>query len=136
MNRFRNKGFALPTVIFFLVIVAGIVTMMAKLSANQAGSTALSIQSARAYYAAQSGVEWAAKQVDDDATWCGSGSLNLTAGLVGFSVAVSCDALNTYVEGGKTISMYEISSVASKGAFASSPDYVYRKITATLSTEN
>ncbi|MBL4606301.1 MAG: hypothetical protein JKY01_00515 [Pseudomonadales bacterium] len=136
MKYSSKKGFALPMVIFFLVIVSGIVTMMAKLSANQAGSTALSIQSARAYYAAKSGVEWAAYQIDANPTWCSSGSLNLTGGLNGFTVSVSCSALNTYVEGGKSISMYEISSVASSGVFASSPDYVYRKIIATLTTEN
>lgn len=130
------RGFALPTVIFFLVIVSAIVVMMAKLSSNQAGSIALSIEGSRAYYAAKSGVEWAAYQIESNPAWCGSANLSLTGGMMGFTVSVSCSALNTYIEGGKSISMYEVSSVASKGSFTNSPDYVYRQISAVLTTES
>ena len=135
MKKFSEKGFALPTVIFFLIIVASIVGTMAKLSSNQAGSTALSIQSARAYYAAKSGVEWAAYQIKNSAS-CSGANLILTSGLNGFTVAVSCISTNTFVEGGKTVTIYEISSTATSGIYASSPDYVYRRISAVMSTES
>ena len=135
MKKSTEKGFALPTVIFFLVIVASIVGTMSKLASNQAGATSLSIQSVRAYYAAKSGVEWAAHQIENSGS-CSNSSLTLTSGLTGFTVAVSCDATNTYVEGGATVTIYEISSTATSGIFSTSPDYVYRRISAVMSTQS
>lgn len=131
-----TKGFALPTVIFFLIIVAAIVGVMAKLASNQAGSAALGILGVRADFAAKSGIEWASYQIDSDPGWCGSTTLNLTDALTGFVVAVQCVARNAYIEGGKTIVMYEILSTASYGTYAASPDYVYRQVSAMLTTES
>lgn len=131
-----TKGFALPTVIFFLIIVAAIVGVMAKLASNQAGSAALGILGVRADFAAKSGIEWASYQINSDPAWCGSTTLNLTDALTGFVVTVQCAARNTYVEGGKTIVMYDVISIASYGTYAASPDYVYRQVSAMLTTES
>lgn len=131
-----NKGFALPSVIFLIIMVAGIVTAMAKLMSNQAGSTALSVLGVRADSAAKSGIEWASYQIHTDPSWCGTTTLNLTDVLTGFVVTVQCSARNSYIEGGKTVVMYEVVSTASYGSYATSPDYVYRQISAMLTTES
>lgn len=132
----KSNGFALPAVIFFLIVMAGIVASLSKMAANQSGLTSLSLQGIKANYAAKSGVEWAAFQITNDVTWCGSTTLNLMDALSGFSVTVTCTARNSFVEGGNTVVMYEILSTASYGNYSTSPDYAYRQISAVLTTES
>jgi MSHA biogenesis protein MshP len=132
----KSTGFALPAVIFFLIVVAAIVAAMSKMAANQSGSTSLSLQGIKANYAAKSGVEWASFQVASDSTWCASTTLNLTDALSGFVVTVTCTARNSFIEGGKTVVMYDILSTARYGNYSTSPDYAYRQISAVLTTES
>lgn len=135
MNTAEDTGFALPGVIFFIVIVSATIAAMTQLNVNQAISTGLNIESLRAYYAAQSGIEWAAYQVSSDSSWCDEGDLTLAGGLDGFSVKSSCITRRVFVEGEKTVIIYEIKAAASRGTYGVSSDYVYRQISTMMQIE-
>jgi len=59
-------GFSLITVLFLLVVVTGIGGYLVNLSVTQHLGSALAGQESRAYYAALSGLEWAAYSITND----------------------------------------------------------------------
>ena len=136
MKSVNTRGFALPGVIFFIVIVSAIISSMAQLNANQAMATGLNIESLRAYYAAQSAMEWAAHKVSTEPTWCGEEDLTLVDGLHSFNVKSHCIARRVFAEGEHTVVLYEITASASRGTFGVSSDYVYRQISTMMQTES
>ena len=61
----REQGFSLISTIFILVVLASLGGYIAKLSSVQHMTSALSVQSARAWFAARSGLEWVAYQINN-----------------------------------------------------------------------
>ena len=59
----RQGGFGMPMVIFILVVMTLLGTAMMRLSTTGALSIASEIQSNRAFYAAESGAQWAMNQL-------------------------------------------------------------------------
>lgn len=142
---FRQRGFAIVSAIFLLVVLAALGAFMVTFSSSQHAATAIDIQSVRAYQAARAGVEWAMHQVLDldpvngnypaaDALPpCPAGAFP-SAGfagtvLAGFTTTVSCTR-TTYTEGAKNIAMYAITATANSGA-PGTPYYVERQVTVT-----
>ncbi|NIR92194.1 MAG: hypothetical protein GWO08_00525, partial [Gammaproteobacteria bacterium] len=84
-RRGAQSGIALPAIIFMIVIVALLVGSMAQILNLSSGMTDIRLQSARAYWAAKAGAEWAAYQVNvnNDCT-AATGSQNIN----GFTVSV------------------------------------------------
>ena len=86
----------MPVVIFILVIMTLLATAMVRLSTTGALSIASEVQSNRAFYAAESGAQWAMNQLFPPAggggvCFASPSSLNFTtAGLNGCSASVSC----------------------------------------------
>jgi len=119
----KNRGFALPAAIFVLVVVAAIVASMVRLGATQINQVNMSLLTSRAYWAAQSGLEWATHQVS--ATNACFGNTTLTIG--SFAVQMQCTA-DAYQEAGFTsVVRYHVSAVATtQNAAIDDPDYVYR----------
>lgn len=145
----RQAGFTLVATIFILVILATLGAFMVTLSAVSHASSSLSLQGARAYYAAYSGLEWATYFVTDSQSehdeLCGSPTttaFNITTppgtGLAnGFTVTVSCDdrGHQTYTENGIQYQIATISSTATTiGIPIGAPDYATRTVTATVTT--
>ena len=54
----QEKGFAIVTAIFLLVVLAGLGAFVASISTNQQIGAALDVMGAKAYQAARSGTEW------------------------------------------------------------------------------
>lgn len=144
---FRQRGFAIVSAIFLLVVLAALGAFMVTFSSSQHAATAVDIQSARAYQAARTGVEWAMYQVLDldpvNANYPAAGTLPPcpagafpSAGfagtvLAGFTTTVSCNR-TTYTEGAKNIAVYAITATANSGT-PGTPYYVERQVTATAS---
>lgn len=147
----KQEGISIVSAIFIIVVLAIMGAYMLKLSAVQHLSTGLSAQGMRAHFAAISGLEWATllatkSQADhDDIADSGSSfcttpavpvTFTLTGGtLNGFNITVKCDDL---IDGGfqEASENYEVDFItveASKGSVGSN-DYVYRKVSATIST--
>lgn len=131
---FRSeRGFALPTAIFLLVVLAALGAYMVTLSRTSHLSSALDVHSARAYQAARTGIEWAAWQViapPGPATPCPASPSIVTLGatLGAFTVAVECVRTDA-TDGGEAVHVYRITSTATAGA-TGEPDYVERRIEA------
>lgn len=138
-SRTHARGFALPTAIFLLVVLAALGGYMVSLSRSSQISSALDIQGARASQAARAGIEWAAWQVIDPQalqpapTPCPASPTNLVldATLAGFRVTVEC-ARALEVDGADPVAIYQITSTASTGV-PGELDYVERRIQASFS---
>lgn len=126
----RENGFSLIPAIFLLVVLAVLGAVTVRLSAIEHHSVVLTIQSSRAYAAAQAGIEWAAYQALVSGS-CTSSTLSLTeGGLAGFTVATTCTS-TSHTEGSATTNIYVLDSFATAGRYGA-PDYVSRRIRATV----
>ena len=133
-RRAAINGFALPSAIFLLVILAGLAAFMVNFSSTQSITSAQDVQGSRAYQAARSGTEWGLYKVLDptNATvtamvapygtgtfaWPNMPACPATAVLAieGFNVTVNCSS-SDYTEAGTTrsIRVFYLRSTASVG---------------------
>jgi MSHA biogenesis protein MshP len=144
--RIGQRGFALVSAIFLLVILAALGAFMVTMSAVQHTTSAQDVLGSRAYQAARTGIEWGVYQVMNPenatppATQYVCANYNFVPGtatalggtLAGFTVAVTC-ASTPYDEGGNLISVYVLTATATSGAIGGT-DRVERQITATVGT--
>ncbi len=133
-----ENGFALPSAIFLIVILALLAAFMVRISVGQQASSALDVQGVRAYHAAKAGLDIALYQILDpanttvNAAWgasptvaagfpnlpaCSTDVVNATIG--DFTVNVNCTAstagLVYHREGPNNfIRAYHINSVATR----------------------
>jgi len=127
--RSAYKGFALPAIIFMMVIVVLLITAMTRLISTQSTINDLQLLGTRAYWAAKAGGEWAAYRINLNKA-CASGNLNID----GFQVAVACSS-NSYTEAGANVSVYEVNVTAQYGNDPGGINYVSRKWNLVLNVE-
>lgn len=125
----KNTGFALPAAIFFIVIVLLIVTFMAKIQDNQVSTFSLGLQGSKAYFAASSGIEWAA-YIATTTSACPTVSAPTVNG---FSLTTTCTKTG-YAEGSASnnVFKYEVQIKAESGTYGTTPEYVSRLLSATF----
>lgn len=82
-----QRGFALATAIFLLVVLAALGAAMLTFSSTQHAGSAMDVQGARALQAARAGIEWGAYQA-----LRGAGCSGTTLTLDGFSVTVTANS--------------------------------------------
>jgi len=134
-----QRGFALPAVAFLIVIVALIIAGLERINSNQTASSSMGLQSTRAYYAAYSGIEWAAYQVKNNQP-CSNILGDTGLDLNGFQVSVeNCDLVQ-YQEGvtANNVNIYEIRVLATYGGqaqYGNSPDFSSRELTVSMVIE-
>lgn len=121
-----QRGFAIISAIFLLVILSALGAFMLTLSNTQHLTSAQDIQGSRAYWVAKSGVQWAAASIHTAAA-CPASPTSLT--LDGFSVTVTC-AANTYTEGTDSKIVYWVQSTAAAGGSVGSVGYAERVVNA------
>jgi MSHA biogenesis protein MshP len=85
-----QRGFGYIAAIVLLVMLAGLAAGLVRLSTTQQTTSALDLNSARAYQAAGAGIQWALHQALTTAGGCPSGTLSLDTG---FNVTVSCETI-------------------------------------------
>jgi MSHA biogenesis protein MshP len=125
------RGFALPSAIFLIVMVAFTGSAMMNLVGVERSTASLALQGARAFAAASSGIEWGIYRALDDGSCPADTTLALSeGGLVGFQVEVSCTS-SQHDEAGATATVYTLIAVAEYGSFGS-PDYVRRRLQVTV----
>jgi MSHA biogenesis protein MshP len=129
----RAQGFALVAAIFVMVIIALVVTAMARLSTTQHGTVSLSIQQARAYQSARAGLEWGISRGVNGDCQIGPVALSLLGSpLAEFTdVQVECVSMR-YDEDDVEVTIYQLTATAENGKSGSRPDYAYRQLTATI----
>ena len=128
--RAKQRGIALVSAIFLLVVLAGLAVYAVRIGVMQQQSVSAALRAAQALNAARSGINWAAHRAVM-AGWCASATLSLSeAGTNGFDVTVSCTA-TAHAEGGATVNVYVIDVLAEAGAYGG-PDYVSRRLEAKI----
>lgn len=140
----KQHGFSLVAAIFLLVVLSALGAYMVTIGGTNRATTNASIQGARVYQAARSGMEWAIFLIDNATsqaladTACdaninaNSFSLNVS-GLNGFTINTTCSR-TTHSQGGtNNVSVYTITSIATSSAAYGNADYVRRRLTATIS---
>jgi len=120
-----ERGFAVISAIFILVVLAALGAFIMSISTNQQIGSALDVQGVRAYQAARSGVEWGLFQVNSTPAYnfgytstnpntraCPVSPTSFTAAattLSGFTITVTCVA-TAGTNGGPTT--FQVLSVA------------------------
>jgi MSHA biogenesis protein MshP len=130
-----RRGFSIISALFLLVVFSALGAFMLTFSTAQHTASAQDIEGARAYQAARTGVEWALYQVLQVSPTCPSAAplAPLGGSLSGFTVTVACVSPASYDEGGKTVTVYQITSTAKNSAAPGSSYYVERQLQATVS---
>lgn len=131
-----QRGFSIITAIFLIVVLAALGAYAVSLFRVQQTTAAYDELGARAYQAAQAGIEWGAWQVLRGPGTCAaaSGSLALPGSLSPFTVTVACVS-TAHSEAGNPVTIYRLSATAcnqpAAGACpnpAPGPDYVERQV--------
>ena len=118
----QQRGSALITALFVIVIGGLIGAALTQLSGANNQGAALELSAARARNAALAGLEWARYRIDRSGN-CVTGTLNLReAALTGFRVAVTCTR-TTHSNGGSTATVYAVRGFAQYAQFGQT-DYV------------
>jgi MSHA biogenesis protein MshP len=121
----NQRGFTLVGVIFILVVLGILGAAMLTLSQVQTSTGIFALQGARAYVAAQSGIEWGINRALPPNNSCVSTS-SLT--IEGFRVTVGCTGLSV-TEGASTYTVYTLTSVAEMGDYGGD-EYFSRRVEA------
>lgn len=91
MGRRVQRGFAVISAIFILVVMVALGGFILSVSTNQQIGSALDVQGARAYEAARSGIEWGLYRQFRDNNCAGAASFVPAAPtLAAFTVTVTC----------------------------------------------
>jgi len=127
-----QSGFSLISAIFLLVVLSALGTMMVTFFVAQQQSSALDVMGSRAYQAARAGIEWGAYNISTVTPGTGCNGIPSFAGTLAgnlspFSVTLNCSVL-AVTEGSSTIYVYDLTSTATGGGTAGTPDYVERVI--------
>ena len=133
----KSTGFALPAAIFLLVVLGSLAAWLMRMTEMGMAQDALELEGERAYQTAQAGLEagiYAARNGS-----CASQDIAFTGNLTRFTASVACVA-HTADEGGATVTLYEIISVACNQVTAGAcpnpaptlPEYVERHVKAVV----
>lgn len=126
--RRAQRGLALVTAVFLITVLVAIGLAVATTSKVVHDTGTKSLLTAKVYFGARAGLDWAIQQAVASAS-CSGGTLTLTqGGLDGVSVVVTCSQ-TTYT--GSNIVNY-VTSVATIGT-PGDPDYAERRMEATVS---
>lgn len=131
---FRSqRGFALVSALFVLVILALLGAAMVLMSGGHSHTPAAAIEGARAYQSARSGLEWGIHQAlnDPGGTCSPSAGATTNFSLDNFDIQVTCQS-TTFQEGGPTDhTIYHIVSESRTGTFGEH-DYASRRMEARI----
>lgn len=135
----RQRGFAIVSAVFILVVLAALGAFMLSVSTSQQIGSALDVQGARAYQAARAGLEWGLYRQRQAGSCVGATSFNPGAAtLSGFTVTVICAATPDAQSGPTT---YVITATACSQPNAAEPkcpaaspggNYIERRLSVTL----
>ncbi|MEO1751080.1 hypothetical protein [Thiofaba sp. EF100] len=106
----RTGGFSIITVVFVLVVLAGLGLSMSQLATTQHLGQAMAHDGRQAYYAARAGLEWGRSQLTQGSSPQCLASQNLV--VEGVAVTVTCQAASPVTEGAGTYTAYHVQSEA------------------------
>ncbi|WP_417791784.1 pilus assembly protein MshP [Stutzerimonas xanthomarina] len=122
---------------FLIIVIAGAIAAMWRMSATQTATSSLALQQAQAYQAARAGLEWGIARALTNGL-CGENNSSLQVD--SFNVLVVCDPFPISSEDGifdipeeqkDEVVFYSIVATANY-LTPSSPDYAYRRLAAVV----
>ena len=131
----RQTGFSIIVALFILLVIALLATALVTISGVEHQQPLLSLQSKRAHWAAQSGLQWGAHEAITDPAYSCPAQPAAPAiqtlrpsqvGLDGFTVSVSCSS-STHTEHGHTVTVYDIQATARNGTYGQRIDFAQRR---------
>ena len=130
-NRMEKNGFALPMMIFLMVVVSLLVVSMARMLSTEGALTNMGLLGAQAHWSAQAANEWAAYHINRDGS-CPSPPANFT--INGFDITFSCSAA-AYTEASVNGQIFSVTSTAEWGSDPAQMDYVSRTLEVVLDVQ-
>jgi MSHA biogenesis protein MshP len=130
MHKQQSRGFILITVLFLITVLAVMAVVMSSTVSVQNYTTLYSLQQARGFAAAKSGLDYAVQRAVVAAE-CLVGPSVVTLPGIDFTVNTSCSSVPGINEAGNITTVYQISSTASTGTFGN-VGYVTRTLRATV----
>ena len=131
-----QRGFAIVTAVFLIVILALLGAVIVSLSSTQQIGVTRDLQGSRAYFAARAGIEWGVYQALQAGSCAAPSTLPALAGsAAGFTIQVQCarsPAVGSLDEGGTAVVVYQITSTATQGTFGTL-GYVERQLQSVVS---
>lgn len=127
-----QRGFAMVSAIFLMVVLALLGGLMLSLSNSQQISSVRDLLGTRAYYAARAGIEWGAYQALRSSSCSPASPMPNAMAATGFAVQVVCVASGPYDEAGVSVTLYQITATASAGT-PGAHDHAERQLQATVS---
>ena len=130
-----NTGFVLIAALFLLVVLSFVATVTVSIAGISYSTTTLAMQSARAYFAARSGLEWGSYEVTQNPKVCPANTaFYLTqGGLQGFTVNVTC-TVTSFNEGTANLNIFNFTSFATKSTFGER-DYISKEMRTSVAME-
>ncbi len=119
-----ERGFAIVSAIFLLVVLTALGAFMLTFSTSQQITSAQDLQGSRALAAARGGMQWAAARLNGAAN-CAPATASFV--LDGFTVDIAC-AMNTYSEGVDTRRIFRVTVTASGGGAVGGLGFVERQV--------
>lgn len=134
--RTSQKGVALITAIFVLVVLAALGVYMVTISTTQHYTALYGLQGARAYQAAEAGLEWGAYRVINDHVCFtpNPGTFNVNSGAFagGYSVSVQC-SITSHQEKSDIFNIFRLTATGqTQSPTYGQPGFASRTITATV----
>jgi len=127
----RQRGASIISAIFMLLLFAALAAFMVSLTGTANVTSAQDVQGARAYHAAQAGLEVGLYNVlVAPGTGC---TFPAPPAIEGFTITLSCTSYGPYTESGNTFYIYELTALARNNAPLGSPGFVEREVSASVS---
>lgn len=125
----QARGFILITVLFLITVLALMAVVMSSTTSVQNLTTMYSLQQARAFAAARSGLEYGVQRAVS-ANVCTNGGVTLPG--INFTVTLSCSSVAGINEAGNLSTVYQITSTASTSTLGN-VGYVTRTVRSSVS---
>ena len=130
----RQGGVSIISAIFMLLLFSALAAFMVSLSSTANMTSAQDVQGARAFQAAQAGLELSLYSVlVQPAGGCPPVVAASPHSIEGFSVTLSCISYGPYTESGVTFHVYGLTARANNGAMPGSPSFIEREVFASVS---
>lgn len=134
MTKSKQQGFSIVAAIFLIVILSAVGLYMVRISSVQHATSLMTLQGARAYYSARSGLDWGISTALNNAACFTTTTFTISNGNVPFSVTVSCNLTPGIMEQTTAIPIYNVAATAiATGYDLTSLDYVSRQLSASVS---
>lgn len=129
-GRARQRGFSLVTAIFIVTVLAALGAFVLVLSGVAQQTPVTAFNSAQAYHAARSGLEYGISEVVNN----GAAGCTTTLALGVYSVDVTCDPPTLHVDNGFNVAIYTVHAIATRSGTAPGDlAYVRRELRAVVS---